>query len=297
MKRSKGEEFTGLSKGRRLIGIDVGATNVRVARVYEGGIERIESERIVDSDEPSDLLDQIARLIREVDNGAVGSIGLGFPSVVDVEAGIVYDVQNIPGWHQVPVKSILEERFHRPVHLNNDANCFALGEKHFGKGRGHDSVVGLTLGSGLGCGLILNGKLYCGAHCGAGEVGMFPYRGTIMEHYCSGMLFEREYGVSGKEAFERARLGDEEALEMYRVFGTHLGVGIKTVLYAYDPEIIILGGSVRMAWPYFKGAMYDAIGDFGFPSSLNSLRIEVSEVQDVSVLGAAALSLDVELSV
>lgn len=296
MKNSDQNGFTDAVNNRCLIGIDLGATNVRVARIFEDDIEQIESEGIVDSDKPSDLLDQIGRLIQKVDNDAVESIGMGVPSVVDVEAGIVYDVQNIPGWKKVPVKSILEEQFNKPVHLNNDANCFALGEKYFGKGRGYDSVVGLTLGSGFGSGLILNGRLYYGAHCGAGEVGMFPYKETIMEHYCSGMLFEREYGVSGKEVFKKAKKGDEEALNMYKVFGTHLGTGIKTVLYAYDPEIIILGGSIRTAWPFFKKAMHEAIEDFGFPSSLKSLRIEVSELEDVAVLGAAALSLDVELA-
>jgi len=296
MSESDQNEFADELIGRCLIGIDLGATNVRVARIHESRIEQIESEGIVDSDDPSDLLDQIARLIQKVNSDAVETIGMGVPSVVDVEEGIVYDVQNIPGWKEVPVKSILEKQFDKPVYLNNDANCFALGEKYFGKGRGYDSVVGLTLGSGFGSGLILNGRLYYGAHCGAGEVGMFPYKGTIMEHFCSGMLFEREYGVSGKEVFKRAEKGDTEALEMYGVFGTHLGTGIKTVLYAYDPEIIILGGSIRKAWPHFKDAMYSSIEDFGFPSSLESLQIVVSELEEVAVLGAAALSLDVELA-
>lgn len=281
-------------ENRSLIGIDLGATNVRVARIHKNNIEQIEAEPIVDSEDASELIDQIGRLVREVDNNDVESIGMGVPSVVDIEEGIVYDVQNIPSWEKVPVKRIFEEKFNKPVHVNNDANCFALGEKYFGKGRGYHSIVGLTLGSGFGSGLILNGHLYSGENCGAGEVGMFPYKDSIFEHYCGGMFFEREYNVSGKQVFEQAKKGDEEAQTMYKAFGNHLGNGIKTVMYAYDPQIIILGGTIRKAYSYFKDGMFAAIQDFAYPNSLKSLKIEVSELDYVSVLGAAALSLDLQ---
>ena len=281
-------------ENRSLIGIDLGATNVRVARIHKDNIEQIETEQIVETDEASDLINQIEQLIQKVNTGGVESIGMGVPSVVDIEEGIVYDVQNIPSWNKVPVKHIFEKKFNKPVHVNNDANCFALGEKYFGKGRGYHSMVGLTLGSGFGSGLILDGHLYSGENCGAGEVGMFPYKDSIFEHYCGGMFFEREYNVSGKQVFEQAKKGDEEAQTMYKAFGNHLGNGIKTVMYAYDPQIIILGGTIRKAYPYFKEAMYSAMQDFAYPNSLKSLKIEASELDYVSVLGAAALSLDLQ---
>jgi glucokinase len=284
----------GILEQRSLIGIDLGATNVRVGRIYQDKVEQLEAEAIVDSDDPSDLVNQIAQLIRKVDNGRVESIGMGVPSVVDVEEGIVYDVQNIPAWKMVPVKRIFEEKFDRPVYVNNDANCFVLGERFFGQGRGYHSIVGLTLGSGLGSGLILDDRLYSGENCGAGEVGMFPYKDSIFEHYCGGMFFEREFGVSGKKVFEKMKNGETDAKIMYEAFGTHLGNGIKTVMYAYDPQIIILGGTIRKAYPYFKDAMYASMEDFAYPNSLESLKIEVSELDNVSVLGAAVLSLDLQ---
>lgn len=278
-------------ENRSVIGIDLGATNIRVARIYEDKIEQIEAEEIVNGNNPSDLLDQIKRLIHKMDSSKVESIGIGVPSVVDVEEGIVYDVQNIPAWDKVPVKKILEEKFNKPVYVNNDANCFVLGENFFGKGRGYRSMIGLTLGSGFGSGLVLGGRLYAGKNCGAGEVGMLPYKDSIFEHYCSGMFFEREFGISGKRAFEKVKNGDEDAKIMYEAFGTHLGNGIKTVIYAYDPELIILGGTIRKAYPFFKDTMYMAMENFAYPNSLNSLKIEVSELDNVSVLGASALSL------
>src|SRR5690606_24955530 len=111
------------------------------------------------------------------------------PSVVDVDKGIVYDVQNIPSWKEVPLKAIMEERYGVPVQVNNDANCFALGEKYFGQGRDSKAFIGLTLGTGLGAGIILNDKLYAGPNCGAGEFGMVPYLDYHYEYYASGQFF------------------------------------------------------------------------------------------------------------
>lgn len=275
-----------------LIGIDLGATNLRVARVEKDEIVQLETEDVTESDNPANLMDQIRRLIGKTLTDEVSGIGIGVPSVVDIEKGIVYDVQNIPGWNRVPVKNILESDFNLPVFVNNDANCFVLGEKYYGKGRGYESIVGLTLGSGFGSGLILDGHLYAGKNCGAGEVGMLPYRDSIFEHYCSGMFFEREFDVSGEQVFEIAMNAETDAKIMYEAFGTHLGNGIKAVMYAYDPEMIVLGGTIRKAYRFFGESMHRAIEDFAYSNSLKNLKIEISERDNISVLGAAALSLN-----
>ena len=150
--------------------------------------------------------------------------------------------------------------------------------------------MGLTLGSGFGSGLILDGNLYAGKNCGAGEVGMLPYRDSIFEHYCSGMFFEREFNISGEQVFEKARDGETDAKIMYEAFGTHLGNGIKAVMYAYDPEMIVLGGTIRKAYRFFGESMHRAMEDFAYTNSLKNLQIEISERENISVLGAAALS-------
>lgn len=188
-----------------LIGVDLGATNVRVARVDNREIAELKSEPIINSENPEDLINQIKRLIHLLINENITGIGIGVPSVVDVEHGIVYDVQNIPAWKAIPLKSILEEEFNVSVLINNDANCYVLGEKYFGKAIGEDSIVGLILGTGFGAGLIMNGKLISGVNCGAGEVGMLPYRESIFEHYCSGQFFEIHKHKNGQEVFHEAQ--------------------------------------------------------------------------------------------
>ena len=226
------------------------------------------------------------------DNDA-GAIGIGVPSVVDVERGIVYVVQNIPSWKEVHLKERLENVFRVPVHVNNDANCFALGECHFGKGRGFRHIVGLTIGTGLGSGVIIDRRLYSGSNCGAGEIGTIPYKEQTIEYYCSGQFFTREYGISGEILFGRANKGDETALRAYEAFGSELAHAILTVLYAYDPEILILGGSVSRAFRFFRQSlMKNLAASFAYQHALTRLVIETTELPDIALLGAAALHLD-----
>lgn len=275
-----------------LLGIDLGGTNARVGLVENKRVVDVASAAIGPKRSVEDVLDRLYQVIDRFDAHDVGSIGVGVPSVVDVRRGIVYDVQNIPSWKEVPVKNILEERYGVPVLVNNDANCFALGEKHFGKGQDHDDMVGLILGTGFAAGVIIDGRLYSGANCGAGEIGMIPYRDSIYEYYCCGQFFERQCGVRGTEVYRRAAEGDAEALGMFEAFGKHLGEGIKTVLYAYDPGMIVLGGSVRKAYRFFQEPLRETLESFAFSRSIDRLKIEVSEHEHIAILGAAALALD-----
>jgi len=231
-------------------------------------------------------------LIERVFTEDVAGIGVGVPSVVDVDKGIVYDVQNIPSWKEVPVRQVLEERFGRPVYVNNDANCFAAGEKYFGKGKPYRHLAGVTVGTGLGTGLIIDGRLFSGANCGAGEFGMVPYEDSVLERYASGQYFERHHGIRGDEAFARAGRGDPAVLDMFREFGAHLGDALMIIMLAVDPEAIILGGSVSKAMPFFRDAMRDRLRAFPYHKSVERILIELSEEPQIAVLGAAALYLD-----
>ena len=145
-----------------IIGIDLGGTHVRAGIVSEGHLENIVSVRIPSTGSVEDVLEVMYQLIDPLVNENIKAIGIGVPSVVDIENGIVYDVQNIPSWKEVHLKKILEKRYHFPVSVNNDANCFALGEKYFGKGQNAHSLIGLTIGTGMGAGIIINDKLYPG---------------------------------------------------------------------------------------------------------------------------------------
>ena len=269
------------------IGVDLGGTNVRVGLVdHEQLVSKVAAP--CPKDEEKVVLEQILSLIRKQMSDDVTSIGVGVPSVVDREKGIVYNVANIPSWKEVHLKQILEEEFSRPAYINNDANCFTLGEHYFGEGRKYKDFVGLTLGTGIGTGLILNGNLYNGHNTGAGEVGSLPFKEKDYEHYCASRFFEA-FQTSGKELGEKARENDVQALKTWDLFGDNLGYLIEAIIYAYDPEAIILGGGIADAFPYFKDAMYERLKEFPYQESVARLHIAPSQLKDAALLGAAML--------
>ncbi|MEO8415660.1 MAG: ROK family protein [Ginsengibacter sp.] len=277
-----------------IIGIDLGGTNIRGALVINNALQEIHSKRVNSQGTVEEVVEELFSLTDELINSGVTSIGIGVPGLVNVEEGLVYDVVYIPSWKEVPLQKRMEDRYHIPVYINNDANCFALGEYYFGKGKGSNSLIGLTLGTGLGAGIIINKKLYEGKNGGAGEFGMPDYLEHSYEYYASGQFFQNVYNISGEIVFENAKSGDPGALKMYEVLGTHIGNAIKMMLYALDVELIILGGSVRYAFPYFSKNMWQQLKTFGFQKAVQNLRIEVSELENAGILGAAALQYDFE---
>jgi glucokinase len=278
--------------GEKIIGIDLGATNIRGANVYENNLSDIITQRIHSKGTEEEVLNDVFAVTDALINADVAAIGIGVPSVVDVEEGIVYDVQYIPSWKEVHLKKYMEARYGIPVFVNNDANCFALGEYYFGKGKGYNSMIGLTVGTGVGAGVIVNKKLYAGRNCGAGEFGTVDYLDKIYEYYCSGSFFENVYGLSGEFVFEKAKQEDAQALKLYDEFGEHLGNCIKMIMYTYDPELIIIGGSVRHAYNYFEEAMWRRIKTCVFSKSAERLIVEISSLHNSGILGAAALYYD-----
>ena len=275
-----------------IIGIDMGGTKVGIGRVEDGRIVRHVSAAVSAQGSQQQVVAEVIGAVEQVFDSAVAGIGVGVPSVVDVDMGIVYDVQNIPSWKEVPVKEILGKHFGRPVYVNNDANCFAVGEKHFGKGKRFRHLVGLIVGTGLGAGIILNGRLWSGPNCGAGEFGMVPYKDSILEHYASGQFFTRTYGIRGEELHSRAQRGDGEALAIFERFGVHLGDALMIIMLAIDPEAIILGGSVSRDFAFFEKAMRERMKVFPYHKMLERIVIEVSDQPQIAILGAAALYYD-----
>ncbi len=275
-----------------ILGVDLGGTNVRIGLIENDSLARLEAIPITRSDNADNVVKDISNLIERFPMNIVSGIGVGVPSVVDVKKGIVYDVQNIPSWKEVHLKEILQKKFRVPVYVNNDANCFAVGEKYFGKAKHYENIVGLIIGTGMGAGLVINGKLYAGKNCGAGEFGTIAYREKNYEYYCSGQFFINEYHATGEELARKAATGDIEAKNIYSKFGMNLGQAIKLIMYAVDPEIIVLGGSVSKSFPLFKNEMFESISDFAYSRSIQNIKIEVSEVENVAILGAAALYYD-----
>jgi len=275
-----------------LIGVDLGATNVRAGLIKESEITALSKLRISSDGTQEKVLDEVISVIDEVFEPGVKGIGVGVPSLVDTGMGIVYDVQNIPSWKEVHLGEVLREKFKVPVYVNNDANCFAVGEKHFGKGKDFKDFIGLIVGTGMAAGIIINNKLYSGANCGAGEFGMVTKDTNIHEVYCSGQYFEKFHNTTGEEIYNKAMSGDKAALEIYEQFGYNIGDALKMIMYTLDPEVIILGGSGGRSYHLYEKALTERLSDFAFNRSLDKLQIMISEEPHIAILGAGALYLN-----
>jgi glucokinase len=285
-----------MNQHRTVVGVDVGGTKIAAGRITA---QRVAGDcRIATpAGEPENVVvDALITAIEQVCDDTCEGIGVGVPSVVDIGKGIVYDVLAIPAWKEVRLKDRLEAHFHKPVFVNNDSNCFALGEKHFGKGREFKHLVGMTLGTGLGAGVIVNNRLYGGSNCGAGEFGCIAYKGSTLEDYCSSHFFTKNYGMEGHAAFQKANNGDPEALKIFEEFGRNLGMAIKIIMFSVDPEAVIIGGSISEAFPHFRRSMLDSLSDFPYAHSVSRIVILKSELEEAAILGAGALVLDGQMS-
>lgn len=276
-----------------ILGIDLGGTNLRGGLLKKNQLENVLSEKINSGHSSEAVLHHVFSFIDSIINPSVKAIGIGVPGLA--HNGLVYDVVNIPSWKEIPLQLLMEERYQLPVAVNNDANCFVLGEFYFAQGRTAESMIGLTIGTGLGSGIILNNTLYSGTHGGAGEFGMIPYLDQCYEHYASGQFFEKLYQQNGETVFKNACNGDKQAIQMFEEMGMHLGNAIKTILYGFDVELIVLGGSVSKAYPYFSKKMWETIETFAFKKTRERLQIKVSELSNSGILGAAALCYNLQL--
>jgi len=183
----------------------------------------------------------------------------------------------------------LEKKFKIPVFTENDANCFVLGEKYFGKGKKYKNIAGVIIGTGLGTGIIINEKLYSGSNGGAGEFGQITYLKHNVEYYCSGKFFEKEYKMKGESLYERVLKNDAKAFRIFNEYGKHLGKALSIIINSTDPEIIILGGSASKAYRFFKNSMICSLKESVYRRTFQSIRITVSDNKDAALLGAASL--------
>lgn len=276
-------------KNQKIICVDIGATKIHIGAILDEAIVAevlLPTPALASEDQ---VLAEIAGGIAQLMDDQVAGIGIGVPGLVDETAGIVYDVINIPSWKEVHLRKYMADHFQVPVYLTNDANTFVLGEKVYGKAKAYNNVVGITLGSGLGAGIIANGSLYAGAFSGAGEFGHIPYLDKNIEAYCGGEFFRSKYGVEGSLLKTRAEQGDKAALEAFDAYGQHLGNVINLALYTLSPEAIFLGGSISKSFPLFEEAMRRRVQDFPFKRITEKLVIEPSAIDNAALWGAAAL--------
>ncbi|MCH4822459.1 ROK family protein [Gramella lutea] len=273
----------------KILGVDIGATKIHLG-VVEGNkvIQEVQFPTLPDASK-EDIIHNLINGIESLGDHDLQGIGIGVPGLVDEKKGIVFDLLNISSWKRVELKKHLEDHFKIQVMITNDANVFALGEKIFGKGKDYRSMVGITMGTGFGTGIIANNKLYSGNLSGAGELGSIPYLDKTIEDYCSGKFFREQYNLSGTTVFKNAEKGDPEALKILDEFGVHLANAIKTILYILSPEAIFLGGSVSRSFKYFEASLYNSLESFPFKKILEMLVIQTAYTNNISILGAAAL--------
>ncbi|TGE04794.1 ROK family protein [Hymenobacter fodinae] len=273
----------------KYIGIDIGGTKIHMGVVQNGAIVQEKRFETAATAPQEQILAELAYNLEELIDDEVAGIGIGTPGLVDEQQGIVYNVQNIPSWQQVPLKQYLSSRFRQPVYLANDANAFAVGEKMYGQGQPFAHLIGLVIGTGVGAGLIFNNDLYAGVLSSAGEFGCVPYLDKTVEDYCSGKFFSQQTGRSGAEWYALAQQGNPAALEVLTEYGRHLGNAIKIMLFTVAPQAILLGGSVSKCFAYFRGGLEESLREFPFKHVVERLVIAPSTIENAAVLGAAAL--------
>ena len=275
----------------KIIGIDLGGTKVNVGLVQNNEIISSKKQKLPKNCKDEwEVLNLIINLTKEViQNHKIAGIGVGVPSILDRKKGIIHEVQNIPTWKEIHLGAILEKEFNVPVSIDNDANCFALGEYQFGAGKGCSNFVGLTLGTGMGSGIITNGKLMGDANGGSGEFGMIPYLDGVLEDYCSGSFFKNSLKVDGEDMSILASNSNIEALKAYEQFGEHLGNAINIILFAVDPEMIIIGGSIAQSSMYFDKGLKKSLSIFAYKKTLENIEVRYSNTPNIAILGSDAL--------
>lgn len=277
----------------KLIGVDLGGTKNTAALIEDDQIVKQFTSLTPFDREKTIVIKELEHVISEVFDPEILGIGIGIPGLIDLQKKVVIDLVNIPSLNDVPLMQILEDHFRKPVFANNDANCFALGEKYFGRGKSYRNFVGMTIGTGLGAGIIINDHLYSGNYCGAGEFGTLSYRNKTVEAYASGQFF-KDQNVSGSEMYIRAMEGNGEALMLFEELGMHIGRAISNVLLTLAPEAVILGGSVIDSFPLFESSMKAVLeNEFPYQKLYQAVKIECSELKNSAVYGAASLVMDV----
>ena len=285
------------------IAIDIGGTKISGATISKGKVKNKVSTKTKAKGTEKEVIEQITNLIDKLigkntkSRKDIKSIGIAVPAIVNIKQGIVYETVNIPSWKKVKLKEILEMKYKKinpkiKVNINNDANCFALSEKCLQKRTktSYPNFVALNIGTGLGAGIIINNQLYNGANCGAGEFGEIPYKKSKLENYCSGQYFLKKYKLTGSELYKKAKRKDKTVLKAFQEFGHHLGKALAIITHTYDPELIILGGSVSKAYPYFKKSMLKSLKESIYQQSYKKLKIKVSKNRDSVLLGAGMLT-------
>lgn len=276
---------------RLYIGIDIGGTSIVAARFSES--EMLDRTEVpTGADRPAEeIMESLFEAIDQVKTDEVVGIGIGMPGFMDTQTGEILRINNIPSFNGFSVKQAVEKRFNLTTFQNNDANCFALGETWFGAGKGYTNLVGVTLGTGLGGGIIINRKIHTGLVGGAGELGCVPFRGGIVEDLCSAAFFANKYNKTGAELYKEAKNGNKDSLLVFDELARNIGELLNIVMYILAPEAFVIGGSVAKAWEFLEKPLREEVDKF--PVDLISQKVDLlpAQLDNAGLYGAAALCI------
>ncbi|MBN1117547.1 MAG: ROK family protein [Bacteroidales bacterium] len=278
-----------MPENKYIIGVDLGGTTIHAGLVSNGIVIKRAENPTQNYESRQKVFENLVKAIQEIDSNEAESIGIGLPGILNPETGIIHDIVNIQSWNGFNLKKELSQILNKPVYIDNDANCFALGSAKYGAAKALKHMVGLSLGTGLGAGIVSNGIIYGGLNNGAGEFGQIPYQKYRYEQYCSGQFFTKIKGVDGENVFRAACNNDAHALEIWREFGIHLGKLVINILYSLAPEAIVFGGSVSKGFPYFSAEIEKALTALPLRNVADNIQLLVEENEDIALLGAAAI--------
>jgi glucokinase len=282
--------------------VDLGGTWMRAALVSAGGAVGPIVRRPTEAARPqSQIIDDLLRLLAEVREARAGEApiagaAIGIATVLDRE-GRILPCPNLPTLGGLELGRHVQSRLGLPVTVSNDASCFTVGEWWMGAARGAWNLCGVTLGTGIGLGLVINGQVYRGSHGFAGEIWNTPMEGSFLEaQVCAGAI-ERSYqsvsgtALSGDEIAALADLGDAQARETFADFGRTLGAVISFLVNTLDPEVVVFGGSISRSFDHFRQPLAEVVA--ASTTQGGRTRLERSALGDsASLLGAAKLFWD-----
>lgn len=301
--------------------VDLGGTHLRIGLVDDAGKIHKQFKRQTPKDDSHEAIVRALAEVAEEWRGdcRISAASVMVPGAVNAEQSIVLQAPNLPSLINLPFRDVLQERLGWPVVLENDANAAAIGEMWLGAARGCRDVVSVTLGTGVGGGIVLDGKLWRGAHGAAGEIGhatVDPFGGLkclcgntgCLELFASATAIARmaREGLSrfpestlrggeitAEKVYSAGSAGDELALAVFQKAGMYLGVGLSNLMSLIDPEMIVISGGVVNGWDLFQASMYREVSERVFRSTAQQVKIARAECGDnAGLLGAARLAFD-----
>lgn len=303
-----------------VVGVDVGGTNIKLGVVGPSG-KVIARNNFATKPYASSRIKLIAALAHEIEAGIItaglskkqiAGVGVGLPGLVDYEKGIVRFLPNIPGWRGVHLKSILQKRVNLPVFVDNDVKIITLAEFKFGAGRGIRNLLCLTLGTGVGAALILNGQLYRGEDNAAGELGHMPLNELGPKCNCGGFgCFETyvgnrallalgnrlmgKVGMTLEEMFALAQKGNKKALFFWKTAAEHIGNGLVGIVNLLNPRAIIIGGGISHNEKFLFKTIAATIHRRAMSVQGSAFTIKRAEFKDdAGIIGAYVLVMNAQ---